>query len=223
MLRDGIPLRHPGGRTPFLRRWRTRQGPAHDMSATPAVTTDSQEQPASKRCGRRGMPMTAASDRWTGTAMRTGGRLAREAARRGGPRGSPFSGKRRRTDRRYAGRTPPRTGSGMPRPWHRRRPGAARADSVSVAPRSAAARRTAISFAAAGPRYGKRRRGPPGPRRYRQRSPPNSRRPQGCLCVAKVSEDKVLMLWRDPWHTVRAASRCPEIMRGGQPRWRPSR
>jgi hypothetical protein len=25
MRREGIPLRHPGGRTPFLRRWRTRQ------------------------------------------------------------------------------------------------------------------------------------------------------------------------------------------------------
>ena len=26
MRREGIPLRHPGGRTPFLRRWRTRAG-----------------------------------------------------------------------------------------------------------------------------------------------------------------------------------------------------
>jgi len=26
MCREGIPLRHPGGRTPFLRRWRTRAG-----------------------------------------------------------------------------------------------------------------------------------------------------------------------------------------------------
>ena len=25
MRRQGIPLRHPGGRTPFMRRWRTRQ------------------------------------------------------------------------------------------------------------------------------------------------------------------------------------------------------
>ncbi len=25
MRREGIPVRHPGGRTPFLRRWRRRQ------------------------------------------------------------------------------------------------------------------------------------------------------------------------------------------------------
>lgn len=30
MGRDGIPLRHPGGRTPFLRRWRTGQGRAKE-------------------------------------------------------------------------------------------------------------------------------------------------------------------------------------------------
>ncbi len=34
MRREGIPLRHPGGRTPFMRRWRTRQGQAGDTPAT---------------------------------------------------------------------------------------------------------------------------------------------------------------------------------------------
>lgn len=38
MLREGIPLRHPGGRTPFLRRWRT--GQAADAPASRTVTAD---------------------------------------------------------------------------------------------------------------------------------------------------------------------------------------
>lgn len=36
MLREGIPLRHPGGRTPFLRRWRT--GQATDAPARTVIT-----------------------------------------------------------------------------------------------------------------------------------------------------------------------------------------
>ena len=38
MLREGIPLRHPGGRTPFLRRWRT--GHATSAPADRTVATD---------------------------------------------------------------------------------------------------------------------------------------------------------------------------------------
>jgi hypothetical protein len=34
MHREGIPLRHPGGRTPFMRRWRTGQAQASDTPAT---------------------------------------------------------------------------------------------------------------------------------------------------------------------------------------------
>jgi hypothetical protein len=33
MRREGLPLRHPGGRTPFLRRWRTGQGEASNNPA----------------------------------------------------------------------------------------------------------------------------------------------------------------------------------------------
>jgi len=43
MLREGIPLRHPGGRTPFLRRWRT--GQATDPTA---ARTDIQDLPAAQ-------------------------------------------------------------------------------------------------------------------------------------------------------------------------------
>jgi hypothetical protein len=38
MLREGIPVRHPGGRTPFLRRWRT--GQAANAPAGRTVATD---------------------------------------------------------------------------------------------------------------------------------------------------------------------------------------
>ena len=48
MRREGIPLRHPGGRTPFMRRWRTGQEQARDTSADSAVTTDSQDIPAAQ-------------------------------------------------------------------------------------------------------------------------------------------------------------------------------
>ena len=54
MRREGIPLRHPGGRTPFMRRWRTGPGQARGMPATRALTTDSQEHPAVQTARRGG-------------------------------------------------------------------------------------------------------------------------------------------------------------------------
>lgn len=44
MRREGIPVRHPGGRTPFLRRWRMGQQQAADSAAT----SDSQHNPAAQ-------------------------------------------------------------------------------------------------------------------------------------------------------------------------------
>jgi len=44
MRREGIPVRHPGGRTPFLRRWRTGQ----EQAADSAATSDSQQVPAAQ-------------------------------------------------------------------------------------------------------------------------------------------------------------------------------
>ena len=46
MRRYGIPLRHPGGRTPFLRRWRTGQGRAGGPRAHPLL------HPHPRRTGR---------------------------------------------------------------------------------------------------------------------------------------------------------------------------
>jgi len=55
MVRAGIPLRHPGGRTPFLRRWRaarqaTRGRPGPEMPA------DRASDPHRRRAGRRCRP-----------------------------------------------------------------------------------------------------------------------------------------------------------------------
>ena len=58
MRREGIPLRHPGGRTPFLRRWRTGRGQARGMPVTRALITDTQEHPAAQTA-RRGRHDTA--------------------------------------------------------------------------------------------------------------------------------------------------------------------
>jgi hypothetical protein len=43
MRRAGIPLRHPGGRTPFLRRWRARRQAASELLAADPGTTSGQE------------------------------------------------------------------------------------------------------------------------------------------------------------------------------------
>jgi hypothetical protein len=54
MRREGIPTRHPGGRTPFLRRWRARQGPAPDTSAAQRKPRTARNNLPRKPCGRRG-------------------------------------------------------------------------------------------------------------------------------------------------------------------------
>jgi hypothetical protein len=41
MLRQGIPLRHPGGRTPFLRRWRTTSRPGNPHGRRREITEES--------------------------------------------------------------------------------------------------------------------------------------------------------------------------------------
>jgi hypothetical protein len=57
MHRAGLPLRHPGGRTPFLRRWRAGLNappePSRAISHTPADRTGD---PRRNRVGRRGRP-----------------------------------------------------------------------------------------------------------------------------------------------------------------------
>jgi hypothetical protein len=39
MRRQGIPVRHPGGRTPFMRRWRTGPEQSRDTSPGSAITS----------------------------------------------------------------------------------------------------------------------------------------------------------------------------------------
>jgi hypothetical protein len=57
MRREGIPLRHPGGRTPFLRRWRAARQPAGQPSrARPDVPADRTSVLHRNRAGRRGRP-----------------------------------------------------------------------------------------------------------------------------------------------------------------------
>jgi len=62
MGRDGIPLRHPGGRTPFLRRWRTGQGRA--LGGWSMTTSDAEHRLGPYRPAREvnsGRRLTAAS------------------------------------------------------------------------------------------------------------------------------------------------------------------
>jgi len=57
MRRAGIPLRHPGGRTPFLRRWRAGLKAAQKLSRTsPHTPADRTGDPHSSCAGRRGRP-----------------------------------------------------------------------------------------------------------------------------------------------------------------------
>lgn len=58
MRRDGIPLRHPGGRTPFLRRWRAARqaGQATRARPGPEIPPDRTSDPHRRRAGRRGRP-----------------------------------------------------------------------------------------------------------------------------------------------------------------------
>ena len=57
MRRAGIPLRHPGGRTPFLRRWRAGPKAAPEASRTsPHTSADRTGDPHRSRAGRRGRP-----------------------------------------------------------------------------------------------------------------------------------------------------------------------
>jgi hypothetical protein len=57
MRRAGIPLRHPGGRTPFLRRWRADLKAARTPSRTsPQTPADRTGDPPRSRAGRRGRP-----------------------------------------------------------------------------------------------------------------------------------------------------------------------
>jgi len=57
MVRAGIPLRHPGGRTPFLRRWRAGLNAARKPSrASPHTPADRTGDPRRSRAGRRGRP-----------------------------------------------------------------------------------------------------------------------------------------------------------------------
>jgi hypothetical protein len=59
MRRAGIPLRHPGGRTPFLRRWRAaRQAAGQPSRARPDVPADRTSDLHRSRAGRRGRPQT---------------------------------------------------------------------------------------------------------------------------------------------------------------------
>jgi len=53
MRRVGIPLRHPGGRTPFLRRWRAGpEGGAEALPRKPAHTRGPHRRSATRRRGR---------------------------------------------------------------------------------------------------------------------------------------------------------------------------
>ncbi len=57
MRRAGIPLRHPGGRTPFLRRWRAGLRAAWKPSRTsPHTPADRTGDPRRSCAGRRGRP-----------------------------------------------------------------------------------------------------------------------------------------------------------------------
>jgi hypothetical protein len=57
MRRAGIPLRHPGGRTPFLRRWRADLTAARKPSRiSPQTSADRTGDPRRSRAGRRGRP-----------------------------------------------------------------------------------------------------------------------------------------------------------------------
>ena len=57
MRRAGIPLRHPGGRTPFLRRWRaSRQTASQASGARPGVRADRTSALHHNRAGRPGRP-----------------------------------------------------------------------------------------------------------------------------------------------------------------------
>jgi hypothetical protein len=57
MRRAGIPLRHPGGRTPFLRRWRAGLKAAWKPSRiSPQPPADRTGGPHHSRAGRRGRP-----------------------------------------------------------------------------------------------------------------------------------------------------------------------
>jgi hypothetical protein len=57
MRRAGIPLRHPGGRTPFLRRWRAGLKAARKPSRTsPHTPADRTGDPHRSCAGRRGRP-----------------------------------------------------------------------------------------------------------------------------------------------------------------------
>jgi hypothetical protein len=59
MRRAGIPLRHPGGRTPFLRRWRAGlkavRKPSRTSPHTPAERTGDPHRSCADRCGRPGI------------------------------------------------------------------------------------------------------------------------------------------------------------------------
>lgn len=57
MRRAGIPLRHPGGRTPFVRRWRAGLKTARKPSGTsPRTPADRTGDPHHSQAGRRGRP-----------------------------------------------------------------------------------------------------------------------------------------------------------------------
>jgi len=58
MRRAGIPLRHPGGRTPFLRRWRAARqaGQATRGRSGPEMPADRTSEPHRRRADRRGRP-----------------------------------------------------------------------------------------------------------------------------------------------------------------------
>ncbi|MGI8446039.1 MAG: hypothetical protein ACR2MP_02410 [Streptosporangiaceae bacterium] len=49
MRRTGIPVRHPGGRSPFLRRWRTGAGQAGDLAVAHPGTAASRDLPGTGR------------------------------------------------------------------------------------------------------------------------------------------------------------------------------
>jgi hypothetical protein len=57
MRRAGIPLRHPGGRTPFLRRWRAGLKAARKpFRISPQIPADRTGDPRRSRAGHRGRP-----------------------------------------------------------------------------------------------------------------------------------------------------------------------
>ena len=63
MRRAGIPVRHPGGRTPFLRRWRAGLKAARTpCRASPLTSADRTGDPHRSRAGRRGRPGIKRSD-----------------------------------------------------------------------------------------------------------------------------------------------------------------